>query len=123
MPFKSQAQRRFFHVAEARGELPEGTAARWEEHTPKGKELPEHVRKAGHRKHAFVLGFEKRALLELAEEARQLSIDNFQDRVKGSDIPKETGQRRKGNLRTGVANEDREMNPALRHNWKNSRQP
>ena len=43
MPFKSKAQRRFFYAAEARGELPKGTAARWEEETPKGKKLPEKV--------------------------------------------------------------------------------
>jgi len=46
MPFKSQAQRKFFYAAEDRGELPEGTAERWEKHTPKGKKLPEHVKKA-----------------------------------------------------------------------------
>lgn len=39
MPFKSQAQRRFFHAAESRGDMPKGTAARWEGHT-KGP-LPE----------------------------------------------------------------------------------
>lgn len=125
MPFKSQAQRRFFHAAEARREIPKGTAERWEEHTPKGKKLPERVRKkkSEHEKHAFVCGFAKRAVAELADEARSLAITPFQDYVKGSNLEKETGQRRQGNFRTGVANEDREMNPKLRHNWKNSRQP
>lgn len=47
MPFKSEAQRRFMFAAEKRGDLPEGTAERWQEHTPKGKKLPEHVKQAG----------------------------------------------------------------------------
>ena len=44
MPFKSKAQRRFFYAAEDRGELPKGTANRWEKHTKK-KDLPERKRK------------------------------------------------------------------------------
>lgn len=44
MPFKSQAQRRFFHAAASRGEIPTATVAKWEEHTPEGK-LPERVKK------------------------------------------------------------------------------
>lgn len=59
MPFKSEAQRRYFHAAQARGEIPKSTVKRWEEHTPKGKKLPEHVRKkeAGMRKNAaFMAG-------------------------------------------------------------------
>jgi hypothetical protein len=43
MPFKSQAQRRFMYHAESVGKVPKGTAARWQEHTPKGKKLPEKV--------------------------------------------------------------------------------
>lgn len=46
MPFKSKAQRRFFYAAESRGELPRGTARRWEKETPKGKKLPEKVKQA-----------------------------------------------------------------------------
>jgi hypothetical protein len=42
MPFKSEAQRRFMYAAEARGEVPEGTAARWQKHT-KAKRLPEYA--------------------------------------------------------------------------------
>jgi hypothetical protein len=62
MPFKSQAQRRLFYAKEARGELPKGTAAKWEEHTPKDKKLPEHVKKdKGMKKSAFFAGFDKRA--------------------------------------------------------------
>lgn len=45
MPFKSEAQRRLFYAKEKRGELPKGTTARWEEHTP-DKKLPEHVKKS-----------------------------------------------------------------------------
>ena len=45
MPFKSEAQRRWMHAAEARGEVPEGTASRWEHHTKDKKNLPEHVSK------------------------------------------------------------------------------
>jgi hypothetical protein len=33
MPFKSQSQRKFFYAAESRGDLPKGTAAKWEAHT------------------------------------------------------------------------------------------
>lgn len=37
MPFKSQAQRAFMHIHHPR------IADRWEDHTPKGKKLPQHV--------------------------------------------------------------------------------
>lgn len=40
MPFVSDAQRRFMYAKHPR------IAARWSEHTPKGKDLPEHVKKA-----------------------------------------------------------------------------
>lgn len=43
MSFKSQAQRRFMFAAEARGEVPKGTARRWQRETGKGKKLPEKV--------------------------------------------------------------------------------
>lgn len=43
MPFKSEAQRRKFHAMESRGELPKGTAERWEKETPKGAKLPERI--------------------------------------------------------------------------------
>lgn len=45
MPFKSKSQQRFFFAAEARGELPEGTARRWAHHTPEISKLPEKKRK------------------------------------------------------------------------------
>lgn len=40
MPFKSDAQRRFMYAKHPR------IAARWSKETPKGKDLPEHVKKA-----------------------------------------------------------------------------
>lgn len=44
MPYKSKAQRRFMYAAETRGDVPEGTARKWEDETPKGKDaLPEKV--------------------------------------------------------------------------------
>jgi hypothetical protein len=43
MPYKSEAQRRFMYAAESRGDVPEGTAARWSKETPKDKKLPEYV--------------------------------------------------------------------------------
>jgi len=60
MPFKSQAQRRFFYAAANRGDVPESVVRRWEKETPKGKKLPEHVKTAA----AFVVGI-KEALLKL----------------------------------------------------------
>ena len=41
MPFKSQSQRKWMYAND-----PE-MAERWEEHTPKGKKLPEKVAKKG----------------------------------------------------------------------------
>jgi hypothetical protein len=46
MPFKSNAQRKWMFAAEKRGEVPKGTAERWAKHTPKSKDLPEHVKTA-----------------------------------------------------------------------------
>ncbi len=48
MPYKSQAQRKLFYAKEARGELPKGTAERWQEETGKRK-LPEYVEEAQRR--------------------------------------------------------------------------
>lgn len=47
MPFRSDAQRRLFHAKADRGEISRKTVKKWEAHTPKGKELPERVKKAG----------------------------------------------------------------------------
>jgi hypothetical protein len=50
MPFKSLRQARFFFAAEARGELPKGTAKHWADETKKRrggfKSLPEKVKKS-----------------------------------------------------------------------------
>jgi hypothetical protein len=43
MPFKSKAQQRYMFAAESRGEIPEGTAARWAGETKSIKKLPEYV--------------------------------------------------------------------------------
>lgn len=40
MPFQSQAQRAYLHINEP------AVAAKFEEHTPKGKKLPKKVKKA-----------------------------------------------------------------------------
>jgi hypothetical protein len=44
MPWKSKAQAAFMHIHH-----PE-IAKRWDEHTPKGTKLPEHVKKLEHEK-------------------------------------------------------------------------
>lgn len=49
MPFKSKAQQRYMFAAEARHELPKGTAERWAHHTPDIKSLPQHVKKKNKR--------------------------------------------------------------------------
>jgi hypothetical protein len=46
MPFKSDAQRRKFYAMEDRGEISTATLKKWERETPKGKDLPERVKKA-----------------------------------------------------------------------------
>lgn len=45
MPYKSDAQRRFFHAAEARGEISHKTVKEFDR-ASKGKKLPEHVKKS-----------------------------------------------------------------------------
>lgn len=66
MPFRSKAQRRWFHWAESEGLLEKGTAHRWEEHTKKKEKLPEHARKKkALLKSSFIKGFfEKLAEIE-----------------------------------------------------------
>jgi hypothetical protein len=46
MPFKSKAQRRKFYAMAERGEISDDTVERWEDETPKDKELPERVKKS-----------------------------------------------------------------------------
>jgi len=63
MPFKSEAQRRFFHAAKARGEIEPGVVKEWERHTPKDEKLPERVRsKEAARAYGFCDELEKIAL-------------------------------------------------------------
>jgi len=45
VPFRSKAQMRFMHAAEAAGEIAQGTADRWADETPNIKQLPEKVKK------------------------------------------------------------------------------
>lgn len=47
MPFKSQAQRRFFHAAQERGDIPKSTVHEYDEKT-KGKKLPEKLHPSKH---------------------------------------------------------------------------
>jgi hypothetical protein len=44
MPYKSDAQRRFFHAAEARGDIKQSTVNEFDQ-ASKGMKLPEHVKK------------------------------------------------------------------------------
>lgn len=46
MPFKSKSQQRWMFAAEARNEVPKGTAERWAKHTPNIKKLPERKKEA-----------------------------------------------------------------------------
>lgn len=46
MPFKSEAQRRLFHVKAAKGEISKETVHEWEHATKNKKKLPMHVKKA-----------------------------------------------------------------------------
>lgn len=58
MPFKSKAQQRFMFAAEARGEVPKGTAKTWAEHTPNIKKLPEKKKQSKtEKKAAFIRSF------------------------------------------------------------------
>lgn len=80
MPFKSKAQRRFFYAAEARGELPKGTAARWEEETPKGKKLPEY------KKTAYKAGLHDSLEKVAARRRKGMSEEERENRILGGGI-------------------------------------
>lgn len=41
MPFKSKSQQRFLYAAEARGDVPKGTSARFSKETKSFSKLPE----------------------------------------------------------------------------------
>jgi len=61
MPFKSERQRRLFHVKADKGEIPQSTVSEWEHATKNKKALPEHVAKEayaqGKRAAAVKVGF------------------------------------------------------------------
>lgn len=54
MPFKSKAQQRFMHAAEARGDLPKGTASRWAAETKNIKDLPNKKKKKPTKKRRYI---------------------------------------------------------------------
>jgi hypothetical protein len=57
MPFKSEAQRRLFHVLEARGEISPRKVREWEHATKDKGSLPYHVKKKKkHEKRAYDIG-------------------------------------------------------------------
>ena len=55
MPYASDAQRRYFHAAAARGDIGKKTVNRWDK-LSKGMDLPEHVKPKKQEKKAFDLG-------------------------------------------------------------------
>jgi hypothetical protein len=64
MPFKSEAQRRFFYAATRPGfrgdaDITKKDVKKWEAETPKGKDLPERVSKKAHLQLAFEIGKEQ----------------------------------------------------------------
>jgi hypothetical protein len=61
-PFKSQAQRRKFYAMADSGEISKKTLKKWVDATPKGKKLPERVKKAEVDMDMFALGFFKQSV-------------------------------------------------------------
>ena len=75
---------------------------------------------------SFVSSFTKIAVTDLSRDALNAATCAFDTAVPGSEAraTMETGQKRKVNARTpGVLNEDRDMDPKKRINWRNSRLP
>lgn len=66
-PFKSQAQRRKFHAMAARGEISKKTVKKWEDHTPKGKKLPERIHRKSAEEKLALWGAIGRGLLSLGK--------------------------------------------------------
>jgi hypothetical protein len=102
MPFKSKAQRRFMYAAEARGEVPKGTAARWQKETDK-KKLPEKVASMS----PFDIGVED-ALIKsasyLSESARtQRKIERHGKRGHGPEKSRLAEKGRRQGMATGKA--------------------
>jgi hypothetical protein len=93
MPFQSEAQRRFMYAKHP------GIAKRWQEHTPKGKQLPE--KKAAMCKLAFNLGY--RLAAKKAEAEKQAAAFGLLKSLRG--LLGMTGK--------GVASAAGKINPAL----------
>jgi len=120
MPFKSKSQQRWMFAAESRGELPEGTAKKWADHTPNIKKLPEHVKKAS----GFLAGFMKMADPSMSMEANDQSGWSIGDSMPGTELRNnaETGQFQGKSYRTqGVQNENREMKQSLKQKAQTAR--
>jgi hypothetical protein len=76
MPFKSKAQRRWMHARKPK------MANRWEEHTPKGKKLPERVKKKKKNSSESIEAKLDRALSEAASSARGANVFTLALQVK-----------------------------------------
>ena len=61
MPFKSEAQRRKFHVLESEGKMPHATVEHWEHATKDKKHLPYHK---GHKKACDAYGIKGAGAIE-----------------------------------------------------------
>jgi len=73
---------------------------------------------------SWLKGFLKVAVIDLPDEAKNISLATFQDRVQGSQLQKDTGQARGRATRTfNVQNEDKQFKKSLRHDWSSSRAP
>lgn len=75
---------------------------------------------------SFLKSFEKTAVTDLSEQARNEATASFEVAIPGTSLRStaETGQRRKANTRTdGVLNEDRQFDPKYKVNWRTARAP
>ena len=63
-PFKSQAQRRKFYELAKQGKISQKTVKKWEDETPKGKKLPEHIKKQL-RRWKILVGINKSASVDM----------------------------------------------------------
>jgi hypothetical protein len=76
-PFKSKAQMKKFFAMEKRHELPKGKAKEWVKHTPKIKDLPEHV--AGSAKHSKAAQLATNTVLDKIAKAALSAKQNRQN--------------------------------------------
>lgn len=86
MPFKSEAQRRYFHWAAGKGKISPKTVATWEEHT-KGKNLPEKVKNAAFLDELEKIASEGQIPAALAPKLRFLA--HFVDKLLGKKTSRE----------------------------------